>query len=136
MLSPIDVELATYVSWPAFEQLNYQGWILRFADGYTKRANSVNVLVPTEGSYPEAVEYCESFYKSRHQPAIFRLLSYVDDPELDLRLANADYVFTDPSLVLCQTLDQATEVTQMPISLDRASWLNCFNEISGADPAN
>ncbi len=87
MIAPNVIELATYESWPAFEQVNYLGWILRFAEGCTKRANSANALGPVNSSLPEAVAYCESFYEIRQQPTIFRLLSSVEDPILDSYLA-------------------------------------------------
>jgi N-acetylglutamate synthase len=132
--APIDIELASYASWPAFEQVDYRGWILRFGGGCTKRANSVNTKTCIVGDLPEAVAYCESFYKARGQPAIFRLLSFIDDPNLDLFLAGAGYDFIDPSLVLCQALDCAAKSTPLPISVDRASWLNVYDAISGVDP--
>ena len=104
------------------------------ADGCTKRANSVNAIIPTNGNLTELVAYCESFYQTRRQPAIFRLLSFVDDLKLDSYLADAGYAFIDPSLVLYQALDDTIETAQAPINTDRASWLKVYNEISGADP--
>jgi GNAT superfamily N-acetyltransferase len=126
--------LATQASWPAFEQVDYRGWTLRFADGCTKRANSVNAKAPVRGDLPEAVAWCEEFYKSRGQPAIFRLLSFVDDPNLDAYLAGAGYDFIDPSLVLCQPLDCAAEPAPDAINVDRATWLDVYDAISGVDP--
>ena len=135
MISPRETELASYVSWPAFEQVDYQGWIVRFAEGYTKRANSVNVLVPSRGSLPEAVAHCESFYEARQQPAIFRLLSFVDDPPLDLFLAGRGYRFVEPSLVLSCRLNQPSAGFEKLTALDRISWLKNFHELSESEPA-
>jgi len=135
MISPIEIELATYVSWPAFEQVDYKGWIVRFADGVTKRANSVNVIVPTCGAVAEAVADCEAFYRMRKQPAIFRLLSFVDDPRLESYLADAGYTYIDLSLVMSRTLDQEPEIAQKPIAMNRETWLQVYNEVFPSDPA-
>jgi len=34
-------------TWPALQQRLYDGWVVRFARGHTRRANSVNPLYPS-----------------------------------------------------------------------------------------
>ncbi len=132
MPSPVDVEVASCASWPAFEQEEHRGWVLRFAGGCTKRANSVTVKTLIQEGLPEAVRYCESFFSARGQPAIFRLLSFVDDANLDSCLAYAGYDFVDPSLVLCRPLDSGTGSEESGV--ERGSWLDAYEAISGVDP--
>lgn len=131
-MNPLSIELASYESWAAFEQSTYQGWILRFADGATKRANSVNVITSKDGELQEAILYCESWFMARSQPAIFRLLSFVENAQLDLELANAGYIFIDPSLVLYQKIDRQDEAASLT-SYSRDVWLKAFCDISGID---
>ena len=38
------LEEIQFNAWPAFQTLIYEGWIVRLTNGYTKRANSVNIL--------------------------------------------------------------------------------------------
>jgi hypothetical protein len=48
--SPVDLsqvrhlEELAFAGWPALETRDSAGWRLRFSDGYTKRANSINAL--------------------------------------------------------------------------------------------
>ena len=136
MISPVDIELATYVSWPAFEQQDYRGWILRFADGHTKRANSVNAIVPINADLRSAVDHCETFYRARFQPVIFRLLSFTEDSGLDTELVARGYSFIDPSLVLYLDLGSAGSETADPLSVERSSWLKIFCDVSGQTRPN
>ena len=47
----------------ALNNLLYDGWILRFSNGYTRRANSVSVIYPSQLSPEEKVPVCEEYYK-------------------------------------------------------------------------
>ena len=44
------LEELAFRSWPALETRDIAGWRLRFAGGYTKRANSINALRPDAGA--------------------------------------------------------------------------------------
>ena len=133
MIAPVEIELASYASWVAFEQLDYQGWILRFADGATKRANSVNVITLPHSSLDEMISDCEAFFSVRSQPTIFRLLSFVDNTILDSQLADMGYTFVDPSLVLYQKITTLSPQFTNPEVLDRITWLETYCDISGID---
>jgi GNAT superfamily N-acetyltransferase len=135
-MAPDKIEWASYVSWPAFEQTDYRGLILRFAEGYTKRSNSVNAIVPVRDNMGETVAHCEALYRAKSLPTIFRMLSFIDNVELDSHLADQGYVFTEPSLVLAQSLDDGPDLSGNPsaISMDRGAWLKIFEEIIGIDP--
>lgn len=58
---------------PCIEEELYDGWLLRFADGYTKRANSVNVIEDSTIATEDKIRYCEEKYKARHLPAGLKL---------------------------------------------------------------
>jgi hypothetical protein len=57
----------------ALRELFLDGWLLRFSEGGTIRANSVNPLWPGTRVAAEKILACEAIYAAQGQPAIFRL---------------------------------------------------------------
>ncbi|MEH2448745.1 MAG: GNAT family N-acetyltransferase [Nostoc sp.] len=100
------VEEISLKAWPAFETINHRGWLMRFANGYTKRANSVTVLDEIGLDIEEKITYCKSQYRARKQNPIFRLLSFTNPEVLDERLATRGYQLIEPSLVMGMTLSE------------------------------
>lgn len=79
-------------AWPAIQTIFYDGWVLRFANNYTRRANSVNPLYRSSLDITEKVNRCEALYASRQQRAVFKLTSAADPPQLDDMLEALGYV--------------------------------------------
>ncbi len=52
-LSVHQIEAATLTAWPALQVAHDGLWLWRYARGYTKRANSIHCLDPSDGSYAE-----------------------------------------------------------------------------------
>jgi ribosomal protein S18 acetylase RimI-like enzyme len=126
------IEEAALNAWPALQQILFDGWVLRFAEGYTKRANSVTPLFASSINASEKVAACEQFYREKELPCIFRLTSFVS-PELDHLLAQRGYTILDPTLILHfdlqhASLDPTTSATLQHKSLD--DWMNTFCRLS------
>lgn len=124
------IEEASLNAWPAMHQTLFDGWLLRFADGFTKRANSVVPLY--EGSRPiqDKVRYCENLYSRERLQSIFRLISIVDHEELDAYLKDRAYVRAEPTRVL--TASTATEPPSTDWQLvPRGDWLEVYASLSG-----
>ncbi len=60
-------------AWPALQQMLFDGWVLRFAKGYTKRANSVNPVFASSLDIDEKIDTCTRLYGDQGLPLIFRL---------------------------------------------------------------
>jgi GNAT superfamily N-acetyltransferase len=79
MSLPIDLgevrglEELAFRGWPALESRDIAGWRLRFAGGYTKRANSINALGQDAETGPATLRELEAAYRTRGQPPIWRL---------------------------------------------------------------
>ncbi len=128
-----DIEYAGFRSWPAMEESEQGGVVLRFSDGYTKRANSANILTRQEGNYHPLVSRCERYFEERGVPCIFRLPSFCNNGEFDQYLTDINYQFTDRSLVLSRSLEGAAFDNQTLILKGRRDWLASFCRISGTD---
>ena len=50
---------------PGIQMNVYDGWILRFADGYTKRANSINPIYFSNEDLNNKIENAEQMYRKR-----------------------------------------------------------------------
>jgi N-acetylglutamate synthase len=129
------IEEAALNSWPALHQVLFDGWIIRFANGYTKRANSVTPVYPSSLPAQEKVAFCEQRYREQHQPTIFRLPSFSDDAQvLNDLLGQREYRFADLTLVLSTPLptnlatnDTAPKPAFQAMSLDE--WLSCYSHL-------
>lgn len=82
----------------ALKSLLYDGWILRFSNGYTNRANSVLPLYPSKKSLEEKVAYCEKAYEKEDLSPCFKLTEY--DQELSDFLADRGYKMTGASDIM------------------------------------
>jgi N-acetylglutamate synthase len=85
------LEELTLNAWPALETLLFDGWVLSFSDGYTRRANSIHPLYPSRLPLAAKIAACEAAYAARGQEAVFKLTSSVDDTQLDRALADLGY---------------------------------------------
>lgn len=94
------IEEASLNSWPALQQLLFDGWVIRFARGYTKRANSVTPLYASALPAEEKIAQCERLYAGQQLSAVFRLPSFsAESPVLDQLLAQRGYHSLDRTLV-------------------------------------
>jgi ribosomal protein S18 acetylase RimI-like enzyme len=67
------LEELAFNAWPALQTLVVDGWLLRFAEGFTKRANSANAWRPGPTPLAEIVSTAETLYRARGLRPIFRL---------------------------------------------------------------
>jgi len=95
------IEEAGLNAWPALQQMLYDGWVLRFSKGYTKRANSANALYPSAIDTREKVAFCEAQYKARDLRPIFRITPFAP-ADLDGILEARGYELIDTTLVLAR----------------------------------
>lgn len=80
----------------------YDGWILKFSEGYTGRANSVSLLYPSSIPIVDKVAFCENMYKKQGLPCQFKLTEV--DTELNEFLEKRSYKVVTPSDLMVRDL--------------------------------
>jgi GNAT superfamily N-acetyltransferase len=95
-------------AWPALQTLVYDGWVLRFANGYTRRANSINPIYPSQLDTLEKIAYCRKLYTTKGLRTIFKLTQEVYPQDLDGILEKNGYAHeaeTSVQMIALDTLD-------------------------------
>lgn len=84
-------------AWPGHHTFLYDGWLLRFSEGYTQRANSINPLYPGhEPDLTRKIKVCEEWYASKGLPTIFKLTAASIPSNLDEVLDSMGYAKIEP----------------------------------------
>jgi N-acetylglutamate synthase len=78
-------------AWPGLQQSVYDGWVLRFAHGYTRRSNSVIPLYRGEIDVERKIEKCEQSYGRKGMPSVFKMLPFARPAGLDRILDGTGY---------------------------------------------
>jgi GNAT superfamily N-acetyltransferase len=129
------LEPKAFRAWPALETRMVDGWVQRFAGGYTKRANSINALGKNAVFTQKMKNALEAAYLERGLPPVWRLTPLAP-PETDEALAAAGYRRIDESHVQLAPLSEAfildPEVRIAPSP--SAAWLAGFAELSPVSP--
>ncbi|MBK8030660.1 MAG: GNAT family N-acetyltransferase [Chloroflexi bacterium] len=135
------IELISMRAWPALEEVDYDGWRLRSAKGYTGRANSVYPFSAGMVALDEKIDHCERFYAERGLKTRFKLTAAAQPAELDHALEARGYTIITPTNVLTLDLMQLAEVpapSNIRLSLEATfseAWLDAYVRLSGVNPA-
>ena len=84
----------------AFQSLAYDGWLLGYRAGPTKRLRCVNPFYSSTLPLDEKIAHCVDFYAAAGLPAIFRLLPFSEPPSLDGWLVRAGWTAFERTRVL------------------------------------
>jgi ribosomal protein S18 acetylase RimI-like enzyme len=123
---------------PALRTENYDGWKLRFANGHTRRANSVNILAAGVLPLEQKVVHCEKAYEKVDQPCHFRL-TRLADPSLDGFLEDRGYGLHDPTEIrIMNTVETKTFSPSGKVILSNQpteAWLKTLAQLTDQSPA-
>ncbi|MFA1543930.1 GNAT family N-acetyltransferase [Actinomadura monticuli] len=118
-------------AWPAPSTQDIGGWLLRHADGVTKRANSVLPL-GDPGDVDRAVERAEGRYAALGLPTVFSVDAHARPEGLDGFLEGRGYELVDPTVAMMTDLAgprerDGVEITGAPSE----EWLDLWWSVDG-----
>lgn len=95
----IGLESRLLNAWPSFDYQAYDGWILRLANGYSKRANSATPFLPGATLDDALIDHMIRRFLEANVRPTFRLTG-VESRQADQRLAERGFRLVEPTHVL------------------------------------
>ena len=136
------IEEASMNAWPAMQQILFDGWVLRFSKGFTKRSNSIVPVYPayrteTDELLLEKIRYCENLYAREQLQTVFRMTSiaHKQSDRLDALLAARGYTERERCNVLTCELKPYPVADVTLVTLEQ--WLTVYCHLTGiGEPAS
>jgi ribosomal protein S18 acetylase RimI-like enzyme len=100
------VEETTLNAFPSLRQIIYGDWLLRFSDGFTRRANSINPRAERIDTLEQDIDRSAALFRHNGQPPIFRVPE-ICDQRIDARLESLGYTAEGGTLTLFGDLAEA-----------------------------
>ncbi|MGX8711915.1 MAG: GNAT family N-acetyltransferase [bacterium] len=72
-------EELTVNAFPALQTELFDGWVLRFSDGFSYRANCICPLYPSEINLENKIRLCEQKYAAKGLPVVFKMTENTRD---------------------------------------------------------
>jgi GNAT superfamily N-acetyltransferase len=126
-------EQACLNAWPALHNVVYDDWIVRFSEGLTRRANSVNPLRATARADGASIQLFENLFRAQELPLIFRIPTLLD-PSVDRSLERLGFAAEGESCVLygdIATVDAKSDPAVEVSSRVDEDWLQAMNRMQG-----
>ena len=129
------IEELSMNAWPALQTTLYDGWVLRFARGYTRRSNSINPIYSSTLNPDQKIQQCEKIYHDQGLDVIFKMTSACQPVNLDEILAQRGYqadAHTGVHLLDLNDWQPALTTAQLSGEVSGA-WLSAFCRMSRVD---
>ena len=130
------IEETCWNAFPALRQVLFGDWLIRFADGLSRRANSVNPLRADAAGIAAAIAAAEALYPALGLPAIFRIPS-IADPAIVSELSARGYTSEGESCVLYAAIDAVAATADPAVQLLPAPdprWLDAMSLLQNHRP--
>ena len=129
-----NIEELSMSAWPALQTKLYDGWVLRFADGYTKRSNSINPIYDSTISLHIKLDFCEKEYEQAKLPIVYKLTPDSQPRDIDEELDKRGYITIDETSVRVLEMDHYYQAKVEGIHIETEfsdTWIKGFINCSG-----
>jgi len=119
-------------AWPAPVNDRQDGWLLRFAHGVSRRANSVAPFPLAHDAMPidDLIKSVETYYRGHDLPPRFQISPAAAPSDLDTRLAKKGYEIETPVTIEIAAAPSLT-ISDIPISVATTAppgWWEVYKE--------
>lgn len=133
---PLAIERAGLKAWPGIEVEWDGAWVRRSANGYTKRANSVQCFDPADDQdVVRRIDDACRWFAARGLPPVFRV-NQLSGPNLAAALAGEGWRADSPTRVLAMPLDEVrADPRGEVLPLTDPTFLEAQRQLKQLDPA-
>jgi len=128
-------------AWPALQTVVRDGWVYRFAQGFSRRANSVAPLHAPAGALSACIDEVEATYARLGVASIFKMTDAAQPEGLDDALEARGYRVDAPTSVLVRDLGDAGPdggaAASLPVDVQgraTSAWLDAQASMTGIRP--
>jgi GNAT superfamily N-acetyltransferase len=125
-------------AWPAFETQLCDGWLLRLANGYSKRANSATPIITGAGVDDATVDHLIKQFLAHKVRPTFRLTG-LESPEVDAQLAARGFDSIEPSFGMISDMELGGWEVDASVTLEETvskRWVRETASSYGGDKAD
>lgn len=126
-------------AFPALKTVLYDGWILRFSNGYSHRANSVQPLYLSTQSLDQKIAYCEKLYRAQNLPVVFKMTRAAEPAQLDAELETRGYRLEADTIVQTCELAPRNFLCANDVEIYETwneEWFDAFCRMNQPNPAH
>ncbi len=118
-----EIERVAFRAWPPFETVEYDGWLLRYAGGFSRRSNSVYPAQASTLPFVGKLRHCRDWFAARGLDLVVRLTP-ATEAGVDERLVELGFTLECPTDVMVAPLGGPAGVGSATVadSFD-AEWL-------------
>lgn len=131
------VEQACLNAWPSLGSVLVGDWLLRFGDGLSRRANSVNPIRPDVTTIAPQLNFFGRSYRDHSLPLIVRLPSLLP-PQVERELEHRGFTAEGETCALYRTLGDDVFASDPDITIRLnvdAEWLAALERLQQQSPA-